>query len=103
MKKTTDELRKELEAAIIREKQLANYVKRLENRKRYMEQGERKKRTHHLCNIGGAVESIFPDVAVLTKTEFYMLMEKFADIPEVNITVQQVVERHKKIYEQGDE
>lgn len=103
MKKTTDDLRKELEAVILREKQLTNYVKRLENRKRYMEQGERKKRTHHLCNIGGAVESVFPDVSVLNKIEFYMLMEKFSAIPEVNRTVQEVVEQHKKIDEQGAE
>lgn len=92
-----------MEAAIVKEKQLTNYLNRLENRKKFMEQGERKKRTHRLCNIGGAVESVFPDTSMLTKVEFYMLMEQLSGIPEVSQTVQKAVERHRKIYEEGAE
>ena len=30
-------------------------LERLENRKKYLEKGERQKRTHRLCNLGGTI------------------------------------------------
>ena len=33
-------------------------LNRLENRKKYLEKGERQKRTHRLCNLGGTIESL---------------------------------------------
>ena len=33
---------------------------RLQNRERYLSEGARKKRTHHLCNMGGAIETLCP-------------------------------------------
>lgn len=101
MKKTAGELKKELEEAIRKEKQLTNYMKRLENRKKFMEQGERKKRTHHLCNIGGAIESVFPDTMQLSKVEFYSLMEQLSAMPEVNTAIQRAVSQHQSSNENG--
>ena len=87
MEKTTDDLRKELDTAIIREKKAYQLCQAIRESQAVHGARRTQKRTHHLCNIAGAVESIFPDVAVLTKTKFYMLMEKFTNIPEVNKTV----------------
>ena len=50
-------------------------LQRLENRKRYYEKGERSKRTHRLCNLGGTIESLAPEVKDLTRTEMTELME----------------------------
>ena len=58
-KKTLDQLRAEKEQVEIRLAQEQHKLSRLENRKKYYEKGERAKRTHELCNIGGAVESLF--------------------------------------------
>ena len=41
---------------------------RLQNRERYLSEGARKKRTHHLCNMGGAIEALCPQVAALNPT-----------------------------------
>ena len=35
----------------------------LQNRERYLSEGARKKRTHHLCNMGGAIEALCPQAA----------------------------------------
>ena len=34
---------------------------RPQNREKYPEKGERRERTHHLCNSGGTIESIAPE------------------------------------------
>ena len=47
---------------------------RLQNRERYL--SARKKRTHHLCNMGGAIEALCPQVAALNKADFYRVMER---------------------------
>ena len=50
-------------------------LERLENRKKYLEKGERQKRTHRLCNLGGTIESLAPEFKDLTRTEMTELME----------------------------
>ena len=49
----------------------------LENRKKYLEKGERTKRTHRPCNLGGTIESLAPEVKDLTRTEMTELMALF--------------------------
>lgn len=49
---------------------------RLQNRERYLSEGARKKRTHHLCNMGGAIEALCPQIAALNKSDFYRVMER---------------------------
>ena len=102
-KKNTDDLRKELEEAKVRELQLTHKLERLENRKRHLEQGERKKRTHQLCNIGGAVEGVFPVATVMSKLELYEWMEMLSDIPEVKNIISRLEEKHKTDMEKGTE
>ena len=54
--KTLDQLRAEKERAETQLAQEKHKLERLENRKKYLEKGERTKRTHRLCNLGGTVE-----------------------------------------------
>ena len=52
--KTLEQLRAEKERAETQLAQEQHKLERLENRKKYLEKGERQKRTHRLCNLGGA-------------------------------------------------
>lgn len=56
---------------------------RLQNRECYLSEGARKKRTHHLCNMGGAIEALCPQVAALNKADFYRVMERIFALSEV--------------------
>ena len=56
--KTLDQLRAEKERAETQLAQEKHKLERLENRKKYLEKGERTKRTHRLCNLGGTIESL---------------------------------------------
>lgn len=73
--KTLDQLRAEKERAEIQLAQEQHKLQRLENRKKYYEKGDRTKRTHRLCNLGGTIESLAPEVKDLTRTEMTELME----------------------------
>ena len=54
--KTLDQLQAEKEQAETQLAQEQHKLERLENRKKYLEKGERTKRTHRLCNLGGTIE-----------------------------------------------
>ena len=60
--KTLEQLRAEKERAETQLAQEQHKLERLENRKKYLEKGERTKRTHRLCNLGGTIESLAPEV-----------------------------------------
>ena len=49
--KTLEQLRAEKERAETQLAQEKHKLNRLENRKKYLEKGERQKRTHRLCNL----------------------------------------------------
>ena len=65
--KTLEQFRAEKERAETRLAQGQHKLERLEKRKKFLEQGERKKRTHRLCNLGGTIESLAPEVKDLTR------------------------------------
>ena len=92
-KKTLDQLRAEKEQAEIRLAQEQHKLSRLENRKKYYEKGERAKRTHELCNIGGTVESLAPVFKGLPKQEMYELLETIFSLPEVQRTLRSFEDR----------
>ena len=56
--KTLEQLRADKERAETQLAQEQHKLERLENRKKYLEKGERQKRTHRLCNLGGTIESL---------------------------------------------
>ena len=55
--------------------QLTHKITRYENRQKYYEDGERKRRTHRLCTIAGTLESIAPEIKELDITEVMELLE----------------------------
>ena len=85
--KTLEQLRTEKERAETQLAQEQHKLERLENRKKYLEKGERQKRTHRLCNLGGTIESLAPEVKDLTRTEMTELMEYIFSLSEVQRAV----------------
>lgn len=71
-------------------------LERLENRKKYLEKGERTKRTHRLCNLGGTVEGLAPEVKDLTRAEMTELMEQIFSLSEVQQAVRHMAITHIK-------
>ncbi len=63
--------------------QLEHQLERAKNQERYLSQKERRRRTHHLCNIGGTMEHFFPVTKSLTREELYNLCERLSELPEV--------------------
>ena len=54
------------------------------------------KRTHRLCNLGGTVESLAPEVKDLTRTEMTELMEYIFSLSEVQRAVRHMAITHIK-------
>ena len=102
-KKTLEQLRAELEQTQIRAAQEQHKLDRLENRMSYLEKGERKKRTHRLCNLGGTIESLAPEVKELTRTEMTELMEYIFSMPEVQRAVRHMSITHANKVNRGKE
>lgn len=63
--------------------QCEHQIEREESRQRYLSEKANKRRTHHLCNLGGTVEHFFPITKVLTRAEMYTVFEKLSEFPEV--------------------
>ena len=83
MEKSREELKKELAEANAKLEQYQHKGQRLENRIRYYQQGERRKRTHRLITRGAAIESIVPEVRGMSERAFFVLMEQVFSLPEV--------------------
>lgn len=92
--KTLEHLRAEKERAETQLAQEKHKLNRLENRKKYLEKGERTKRTHHLCNLGVTIESLAPKVKDLTRTEMTELMEHIFFLSEVQRAVRHMAITH---------
>ena len=78
-------------------------LERLENRKKYLEKGDRQKRTHRLCNLGGTIESLAPEFKDLTRTEMTELMEYIFSLPEVQQAVRHMAITHINQASRGKE
>ena len=76
--------------------QLQHNQQRLENRKSYYEKADRKKRTHRLCTIAGTIESIAPDIKLLTLPEVNELMEHILCLPNVQSAIYHAKTEHEK-------
>ena len=88
MSKSIEQLRAEQETDMEKLEQYLHRLQRLNNRIKYYEDGERKKRTHRLITRGAAVESIVPEIKVMDEVPFYTLMEQILSMPEVNAVIQ---------------
>ena len=85
---------KQLEDARLRVQQYENKIRLLQNRQKHLEKKSDKHRTHHLCNMGGAIQSISKEADSLTRVEFYSLMEQVFSLPEVQKLVDTAVQNH---------
>ena len=94
--KPLDQLQAEKEQAETQLAQEQHKLERLENRKKYLEKGERTKRPHRLCNLGGTIESLAPEFKDLTRTEMTELMEYIFSLPEVQRAVRHMAIIHIK-------
>ena len=74
--------------------QLTHKITRYENRQKYYEDGERKRRTHRLCTIAGTLESIAPDIKELDITEVMELLEYVFHRDDVQRAVQRIKNAH---------
>ena len=101
--KTLEQLRAEKERAEAQLLQEQHKLQRLEQRKKHYEKGERKKRTHRLCNLGGTIESLAPEVKNLTRTEMTELMEHIFGLPEVQRAVRHMEITHINQANRGKE
>ena len=70
---------KQKEEAELKVQQYQHRIQLLENRKKNLEKKAGKQRTHHLCNMGGAIQSISKVITLavaLEKCGFYKVFEK---------------------------
>ena len=74
--------------------QINHKITRLENRQKYFEDGERKRRTHRLCTIAGTLESIAPAIKELEITEVMELLEYVFHKEDVQRAVQRMKNAH---------
>ena len=74
--------------------QLDHKITRLENRQKYYEDGERKRRTHRLCTIAGTLESIAPETKELDITEVMEHLEYVFHRDDVQRAVQRMKNAH---------
>ena len=86
---------KQLETARLKVQQYENKIQLLQNRKKHLEKKADRQRTHHLCNMGGAIQSISKEADSLTRVEFYSLMEQVFALPAVQELVSQAMQRHE--------
>ena len=91
-KKTTLE---QLEAARLKTQQYEHKIQLLQNRKKHLEKKADKQRTHHLCNMGGAIQSISKEADALTRVEFYSLMEQVFALSAVQELVDVAMQNHE--------
>lgn len=97
MERKRESILKQKEEAELKVKQYENKIKLLENRKQHLEKKADRQRTHHLCNMGGAIQSISKEADSLTRTEFYSLMEQVFALPAVQELVRKEMEQHKGV------
>lgn len=78
-----ESIRKQLDDAKAKQLLYEHRVTRLENRSQYLAHGDQKKRVHHLCNMGGAIQSLSPQADALPKPLFYEFMEQVFALDDV--------------------
>ena len=96
MEKSKEQLAADLVEANKKLEQEKRKLRRLENRKSYLESGSCKQRYQRLITRGAAVESVMPEVKILTEQEFYSLMERISEWQPVQNMVRPAVVNHSQ-------
>ena len=71
-------------------------IQRLENRQKYYQDADRKKRTHRLCTIAGTLESIAPEIKKMDITEVMELLEHIFHMEDVKKAVNRMTTIHHR-------
>ena len=95
MESKRESILKQKEEAELKVQQYENKIRLLQNRKQHLEKKADRQRTHHLCNMGGAIQSISKEADSLTKVEFHSLMEQVFVLPAVQELVAAAMEKHE--------
>lgn len=90
-----EKILEQLEAARLKVQQYENKIQLLQNRQKHLEKKADKQRTHHLCNMGGAIQSISKEADMLTRVEFYSLMEQVFALPAVQNLLMDAMQKHE--------
>lgn len=90
-----EKIMEQLDTARLKVQQFENKIKLLENRKKHLEKKADRQRTHHLCNMGGAIQSISKEADALTRVEFYSLMEQIFALSAVQELVAEATRNHE--------
>ena len=85
----------QLEEARLKKQQYEHQIQILQNRQKHLEKKADRQRTHHLCNMGGAIQSISKEADSLTRVEFYDLMERVFALPAVHDLLEAAVQKHE--------
>ena len=85
----------QLEVARLKVQQYEHKIQLLQNRQKHLEKKAGRQRTHHLCNMGGAIQSISKEADSLSRVEFYSLMEQIFALPAVQELVAAAMENHE--------
>lgn len=85
----------QLVAARLKVQQYEHKIQLLQNRQKHLERKADRQRTHHLCNMGGAIQSISKEADSLTRVEFYSLIEQVFALPAVQELVAAAMENHE--------
>ena len=89
-----DQLRSEKADAERKRDQAQRQADRYANQIEYVQQRSRKERTHHLCIIGGKVESVAPIFRDLTEAEILVLMDQIFELPQVQTILRRKEDAH---------
>ena len=95
MESKRESILKQKEEAELKVQQYEHKIQLLENRKKHLEKKADRKRTHHLCNMGGAIQSISKEADSLTRVEFYSLMEQVFALSAVQELVAKAMQQHE--------
>ena len=95
MDKSREELEKEYAEATVKLEQYQHKGQRLENRIKYYQQGDRKKRNHRLITRGADVESVAPEVRGMSQAAFRILVEQIFSLPEVATLVSRTTDQQE--------
>ena len=96
MDKTMEQLMAEKDKVEKQLEQEKHKGQRLDNRMKYLIDGDRRSRNHRLITRGAAVESIAPEVKPLSEREYYEIMEHILLLPEAKTALTFATVNHEK-------
>lgn len=82
-----EKLRAERDKAREKTEQYTRETNRIKQSIHRTENDIRRQRTHHLCNMGGAIEALSPELAALERVPFYLTMREIFALPDVRVII----------------